>query len=124
MAKNGVRTDFRVVCLGGSAGGLQAYLEIFRTIPRDTGMAFVVAPHRGIEHADVLLEILQGATPMPVVDVTQGLRIEPNSVFLMPPRSNMTLDDEDTFHLRTSPAPPGWPKTINIFLYSLAEAKG
>jgi two-component system CheB/CheR fusion protein len=106
--------DFRVVCLGGSAGGLQAYMDILRHMPADTGMAFVIAPHRALENAHLLPAILSTVTKMPV---------EPNRVFVMPPRMELTTAG-DVFHLRTSSRPPGWPKTINIFLCSLAETTG
>jgi two-component system CheB/CheR fusion protein len=118
-----VARDFRVVCLGGSAGGLQAYLEIFRMMPPDTGMAFVVALHRGVEYAELLPRILSAATRMPVLDVEEGMALEPNAVFVMPPRTNMTLTG-DTFHLRTIPVPFAWPKTITVFLLSMAEELG
>lgn len=115
--------DFRVVCLGGSAGGLQAYIDILRNLPADTGMAFVIAPHRAPENADILPDILRRVTTMSVVEVVEGLALEPNRVFVMPPRMDMTTAD-NVFHLRTTVRPRGWPKTINIFLCSLAEATG
>src|SRR5471032_901954 len=54
MRSNADDDTFRVVCLGGSAGGLQAYLDILDGVPADTGMAFVIAPHRALEHARLL----------------------------------------------------------------------
>jgi two-component system CheB/CheR fusion protein len=115
--------DFRVVCLGGSAGGLQAYTNILRGLPADTGMAFVLAAHRAPEHTQLLPHILSAVTPMPIVEVKEGMRLEPNRVFLIPPRMDMTMTGNE-FHLRTTARPPGWPMTINIFLFSLAEAIG
>jgi two-component system chemotaxis response regulator CheB len=115
--------DFRVVCLGGSAGGLQAYIDILRNLPADTGMAFVIAPHRGLENAHLLPEILRTVTNMPVDQVVEGMALEPNRVFMMPPRMDLTAAD-NVFHLRTTVRPRGWPKTINTFLCSLAEATG
>ena len=112
--------DFRVVCLGGSAGGLDAYLGILRNLPADSGMAFVVAPHRGFEHAELLAQILAGATAMPVVDVVQGMHLKQNCVFVMPPGKDMILN-RGRFDLRTTASPKGWPITINIFLLSMAE---
>ena len=117
-----VSATFRVVCLGGSAGGLEAYIAILRHVPSHTGMGFVVAPHRGLEHAELLPQLLARATTMPVVEVTEGMKIEADKVFIMPPRQEMTLHG-DTFHLASAPAPRGWPKTINIFLYSLAKTR-
>jgi chemotaxis response regulator CheB len=117
------RGDFRVVCLGGSAGGLQAYIDILSLMPADTGMAFVIAPHRAITNAEVLPQLLTKITAMPVLEVKQGMRLEPDHVFIMPPHVNMTIVD-GAFHLRNGVRPPGWPKTINVFLTSLAEAYG
>jgi len=115
--------DFRVVCLGGSAGGLEAYMDILRGLPADTGMAFVIAPHRAQEYAHLLPHLLNTVTVMPVVEVKQGMRLEPNRVFVMPPRVDMSLTG-NVFDLRTTAKPRGWPKTINTFLCSLAEAAG
>jgi two-component system CheB/CheR fusion protein len=123
MQTSVLRDDFRVVCLGGSTGGLQAYMDILRDLPADTGMAFVVAPHRALENAHLLPHLLSTVTKMPVMEAKQGMRLEPNQVFVMPPRKDMTLAGH-AFHLLTTSRPPGWPKTINIFLSSLAEATG
>jgi two-component system, chemotaxis family, CheB/CheR fusion protein len=115
--------DFRVVCLGGSAGGLKPYLAILSQMPSDTGMAFVVAQHRAPDNSDLLPHLLSKATKMPVIEVVQGTRIEPNCVYVMPPRTNMTLHD-GYFRLSTQVWPDGWPKTINVFLCSLAKEIG
>jgi chemotaxis response regulator CheB len=123
MPKAALPNRFRVVCLGGSAGGLEAYIEILRGLPADTGMAFVIAPHRQLEYAHLLTHILTSVTQMPVAEVTEGMRLEPNRVFIMPPRMDMTMT-ENVFHLRTTAAPAAWPKTISVFLFSLAEAIG
>ncbi len=114
---------FRVVCLGGSAGGLEAYLGILRPMPADTGMAFVVAPHRGFEQADLLRQILAGATAMTVAEVKQGMHLQQSSVYIMPPGKDMTINQGE-FSLKPTQKPPGWPKTISIFMLSLAEAYG
>jgi two-component system, chemotaxis family, protein-glutamate methylesterase/glutaminase len=119
----GADDDFRVVCLGGSAGGLQGYQDILRNLPADTGMAFVIAPHRQLKGADVLLHLLSSVTAMPVREVAQGMRLEPNRVFVMPPHMDLTTDGR-AFQLQTISRPPGWPKTISIFLRSLAEVCG
>lgn len=115
--------EFRIVCIGGSAGGLEAYIEILKSLPADTGMAFVIAPHRALEDPDRLPRILGRFTKMPVIEVAQGMRIEPNHVFVMPPQVHMTLQNE-LFPLRETVPAFGWPNTISVFLYSLAEMKG
>jgi two-component system CheB/CheR fusion protein len=83
----------------------------------------VIAPHRSLENPDRLPSILRRVTKMPVVEVEQGMRIEPDHVFVMPPRTDMTVQD-DMFLLRKIPPAAGWPKTISVFLFSLAEMKG
>ena len=123
MQSSAAGEDFRVVCLAGSAGGLKAYMDILRILPADTGMAFVIAPHRALENSDLLPELLRKVTKMPVSEVEQGMKLEPDKVFVMPPHTDMTLVG-NVFSLRTTSKPPGWPKTINIFLCSLAEATG
>src|ERR1035438_6666664 len=85
MQTSAAADDFRVVCLGGSAGGLHAYMDILRSLPATTGMAFVIAPHRALENAHLLPQLLSTVTKMPVLEVQQGMRLEPNRVFVMPP---------------------------------------
>lgn len=60
---------------------------------------------------------------MAVMNVEQGMRLERNRVFIMPPRMDMTISD-NVFQLIKTTEPPGWPKTISLFLFSLAEAIG
>ena len=112
--------DFRVVCLGGSAGGLAAYRDILRSLPGDTGMAFVIAPHRSHECSELLPHLLARVTTMPVADVVHGMRLIPNRVFIMPPGQSMTIE-QDRFLLGTTAKAQGWPQTISILLLSLAE---
>ncbi len=113
--------NFKVVCLGASAGGLQPYLEILRTLPADTGMAFVIAQHRGLDQPEILVNLLTKSTKMLVVHVKEGMLLRPNCVYVMPPRIDMTIKG-GRFSLRQAQRPPGWPKSIDIFLCSLAEA--
>jgi chemotaxis response regulator CheB len=111
------------VCLGGSAGALEAYKDILRLMSADTGMAFVIAAHRGLELADLLPKILAAVTTMPVIEVEEGMRLEPNCVYLMPPGKDMEMN-VDKFTLRPSRKQRGWPATITHFLFSLAEVYG
>jgi chemotaxis response regulator CheB len=123
MKTSALRDNFRVVCLGGSAGGLQAYMDILRGLSADTGMAIVIAAHRAPDHPQLLPQLLSSVTKMPVREVKEGMRLEPNRVFLIPPRMDLITTGNE-FHLRTTARPAGWPKTINLFLFSLAEAIG
>ena len=115
--------EFRVVCLGGSAGGLQAYKAILRHIPAATGMAFVIAAHRSSENTNLLSQILASVTTMAEIEVEEGMLLEPNHIYLMPPRTEMTVKN-NMFALQSPRKSSGWPNTISLFLVSLAEAYG
>jgi chemotaxis response regulator CheB len=118
------KDDFPVVCLGGSAGALEAYIHILCNMPADTGMAFVVAAHRSIDTATHLLRlILADITAMAVIEVEDGMLLRPNRVYLMPPGKEMRVNI-DKFTLRPNLKSRGWPITITLFLRSLAEAYG
>ena len=114
---------FRVVCLCGSAGALEACRKILRALPADTGMAFVIATHRGMEHAELLPRLLAEVTGMPVTEIQEGLRLEPNRIFLMPPHMHMTMAGP-VLHRQPRVRTRGWPISINAFLCSLAETIG
>jgi len=74
---------FPVVCVGGSAGGLDAYTRLLRHLPADMGVAIVIVNHLRTV-ATRLHEILPRFTEMPVALITESLRIEPNHVFIIP----------------------------------------
>src|SRR5262249_40446132 len=76
---------FPVVGIGASAGGLEAMSELLRWLPTDTGMAFVFVPHLDPTHRSLLAEILARATSMPVTEVADELRVEPNHAYIIPP---------------------------------------
>jgi two-component system CheB/CheR fusion protein len=117
-----IPNQYGVVCLCGSAGGLEAYRTIFRNLTAATGMAFVVLAHRGPENS-TLLPLLTSVTDMPVSEVEEGMPLEPNHVFLMPARVHMTTTGR-TFHLGPRAQRPGWPISISTFLISLAASVG
>ncbi len=118
-----VDNTFRVVCLGGSAGGLEAYIDILRRLPNDTGMSFVIVAHRPLTHPEMLPELLARVTNMPIEQVVQGMRLEPNRVFLAPPQMDMTVNGL-VLDLKPTSKPKGWPNALTLFLSSLAKAKG
>jgi chemotaxis response regulator CheB len=123
MWMNRCRSPFPIVCLGGSAGALQAYRAILGAIPGDSGMAFIVVAHRrrGFDH--LLGPILQAVTTMPVSGVEQGQCIAPNAVVLVPAEHDVTIVD-GRLVLSTRAKTVGWPITITSFLQSLAIDAG
>jgi len=111
--------DFPVVCVGGSAGGLDAYIRLLRNLPADMGVAIVIVNHLRTV-ATQLHEILPRYTEMPVELITERLHIEPNHVFIIPEKRDLhVLGDE--FRLKPISKPRGWPDVITVFLRSLTE---
>jgi two-component system, chemotaxis family, protein-glutamate methylesterase/glutaminase len=115
--------DFRVVCLCGSAGGLASYIGFLRHMPADSGMGFVVASHRRDSGVTFLLGILAGVTDMPVIEVKDGMILEPNHVYLLPAGRQMTVVNKK-FGIQPLDKPYGWPTTISLFLGSVVETYG
>ena len=87
-----------IVAVGASAGGLEAFQQLLGALPVDTGMAFVLVQHLAASHPSALAEILARATRMPVTEVEDKFRVEPNSVYVIPPGRDMIIAG-GTFHL-------------------------
>ena len=111
--------NFPVVCIGGSAGGLDAYIRLLRTLPADLGVAIVVVNHLRVT-ATLLHEILPRYTKMPVELISQGLTIRPDHVFIIPPQRDLHVL-RGGFRLKAISKPRGWPDVITVFLRSLAR---
>ena len=120
-AKSAAR-DFPVVCVGGSAGGLDAYMRLLRHLPADMGVAIVIVNHLRIV-ATHLHEILPRYTNMPVQLITERLVIQPNHVFIIPAQRDLHVLDGE-FRLEPISKPRGWPDVITVFLRSLTEHWG
>lgn len=114
-------SDFLVVGIGASAGGLTAIEQFFDHLPGNVpGMAFVVVVHLSPEHESNLASILQGHTLMPVTQVIGRVKIAPNHVYVIPPGKQLSMDDE---HLRLSKSdlPRERRVPIDLFFRTLAE---
>jgi two-component system, chemotaxis family, protein-glutamate methylesterase/glutaminase len=110
---------FPVVCVGGSAGGLDAYTRLLRHLPADLGAAVVIVNHlRAV--ATRLHEILPRYTEMPVELITEGLDIRPNHVFIIPAQRDLHVFGGE-FRLKPISKPRGWPDVITVFLHSLTR---
>jgi len=119
MKPNRTINDFPVVCVGGSAGGLDAYIRLLRHLPADLGAAIIIVNHLRTV-ATLLHEILPHYTKMPVELITDGLHIRPNRVFIIPPKRDLHVLDGE-FHLKPISKPRGWPDVITVFLRSLTQ---
>ena len=114
---------FAVVGLGASAGGLEALERFLAHVPASCGMAFVVVQHLDPTHPDLLVELLQRATPMPVLQVTDGLKLQPGQVHVIPPNRDLSLH-RGRLHLLEPVAPRGLRLPIDFFFRSLALDRG
>ncbi len=113
------KNDFPVVCVGGSAGGLDAYIRLLKHLPDDMGVAIVIVNHLR-QVATLLHEILPQHTAMPVELITEKLDIEPNHVFIIPEKRDLHVLDGE-FRLKPISKPHGWPDVITVFLRSMTE---
>ena len=110
---------FPVVCVGGSAGGLDAYIRLLQCLPADMGVAIVIVNHlRRV--ATQLHEILPRYTEMPVELITEGLVLQPNHVFIIPAQRDLHVLNGE-FRLKPISKPRGWPDVITVFLHSLTQ---
>jgi chemotaxis response regulator CheB len=119
MKASSITNSFPVVCVGGSAGGLDAYTRLLSHLPADMGVAIVIVNHvRNV--ATMLHEILPRFTKMPVELITEKLDIQPNHVFVIPEQHDLHVLNNE-FRLKPVSKPIGWPDVITIFLRSLAQ---
>jgi chemotaxis response regulator CheB len=112
-----VAGEFPVVCVGGSAGGLDAYVRLLGCLPPDLGVAVVIVNHLRTV-ATLLHEILPRYTQMPVELITEGLVLQPNHVFIIPEKRDLHVLNGE-FRLKPISKPRGWPDVITVFLRSL-----
>ncbi|WP_442938723.1 chemotaxis protein CheB [Nostoc sp.] len=82
---------FPIVGIAASAGGLEAFTELLKYLLTDTEMAFVLIQHLDPNHKSLLSEILGRTTQMPVTEVRDGVTVEPNKVYIIPPNTKMML---------------------------------
>jgi chemotaxis response regulator CheB len=118
-----VSTSFPLVSIGGSAGGLDAFCEVLDNLPVNTGCAFVIVNHARSGFS-LLPEILRRHTRMPVIEIRDGMEIECNQVFVIPPACDLRVRD-GKFVLEPPSKVYGWPNVISLFLSSVvANWKG
>ena len=112
-----------VVGIGASAGGLEAFTRLLEHLPATTGMAYVFVQHLDPTHVSLLPELLARVTTMPVRAITDGMPIEPNQVYVLPPNATLVLS-QSTLTLGPLLALSAGRFAIDSFLHSLARARG
>jgi chemotaxis response regulator CheB len=111
--------DFPIVCVGGSAGGLDAYIRLLQNLPADMGVAIIIVNHI-TKFPTHLHEVLPRFTAMPVELITDSLEILPNRVFIIPENRDLHVQNGE-FRLEPISKPRGWPDVITVFLRSLTR---
>ena len=112
-----------VVGIGASAGGLEAFIQLLKDLPPDTGMAFIFIQHLDPTHPSMLTEILAKQTEMPVSEIKTNLAVKPNRIYIIPPNTNLVIL-HGVLHLLPRMETPGEHLPVNYFLKSLAEDWG
>jgi two-component system CheB/CheR fusion protein len=113
------RTPFTVVGVGASAGGLEAIEGLLAAVPADSELAFVVVQHLDPTHKTMLVEILQRATTMEVIEVHEQTVVEARRVYVIPPNHDLTIKD-GSLRLAEPAGPRGLRLPVDVFLRSLA----
>jgi two-component system CheB/CheR fusion protein len=113
------RAPIGVVGMGGSAGGLEAFEQFFSHLPPDTGLAFVLVPHLEPTHKGMMPELLQRYTRMQVVEVADGMEVQPNRVYVIPPNADLSIL-HGKLQVLEPVAPRGLRTPIDYFFRHLA----
>src|SRR6266852_3337090 len=111
---------FPIVGIGASAGGLDAFTQLLKHLPADTGMGFVLVQHLDPDHESALAQILARVTSMPVREVANNLRIAPNHVYIIPPNTDMATA-QGVLKLQRRQAGRAPHHSIDFFFESLAQ---
>lgn len=115
--------SFPVVGIGASAGGLDAFKRFFTAMPSDADIAFVLIQHLDPNHESMLPELLGRCTQMQVIQARQGMEVEANHVYLIPPKKALVIR-ENRLYLEDFSERRGLRMPIDYFFRSLAEDKG
>ncbi|MEO8617708.1 MAG: chemotaxis protein CheB [Luteolibacter sp.] len=115
-----VGRPFSIVGLGASAGGLEALEVFFKKMPVDSGLAFIVVQHLDPTHEDMLPDLLQRDTAMPVCRIEDRMKVVPNHVYVIPPNRDLSLL-HGVLYLIEQVSGPGPRLPIDFFFRSLAE---
>lgn len=117
------RTTLPVVGIGASAGGLEAFESFFTAMPADAGLAFILVPHLDPTHISIMPELIQKRTAMQVLQIKDGMRVAPDTVYVVPPNRDLSILN-GTLQLMELSRPRGVNLPIDSFLRSLARDQG
>ena len=123
LVPRGRYSDFPIVGIGASAGGLEAFRQLLHNTSPDLGMGIVLVQHLAPSHESALPELLSRSIKLPVSEVKDGIAVEPNHVYVIPPNSNMAILN-GFLHLMPREATQGQHLPIDYFMRSLAVDRG
>jgi two-component system CheB/CheR fusion protein len=112
--------EFPVLCIGASAGGLQALEAFFAEVPAESGMAFVVITHTDPEHISMLPDIIQKKSRVAVQLIEEGVPVEPDKIFI-PPSDRDPIIEDGIFRLKKRPDKGRIHMPIDLFCKNLAN---
>ena len=118
------RRAFPIVAIGASAGGLEACKTLLRSLPSPSGMALVIVQHLDPTHDSLLVELLGAQTAMKVAQASDGVALERDSVYLIPPGYFLSVDDKGLLRLSTPTQKHGARLPFDFLLPTLADAFG
>lgn len=114
---------FPIVGIGASAGGLEALERLFAHMPADSGMAFIVIQHLSPDFRSLMDELLARHTRIPILKVENGMSVAPNTIYLMPPKTEMIISGGKLLLTDKEPS-SNLSLPIDLFFRSLAEDIG
>lgn len=91
MTANANKNNFYVAGIGASAGGLEALQEFFKSVSLQSGVAYVVVQHLSPDYKSLMDELLARHTKLPIKKIESGMEIQPNTIYLIPPKNNLTV---------------------------------
>jgi two-component system CheB/CheR fusion protein len=115
--------DFRIVAIGASAGGLDAFRSVLGAVPSASGMAFILVQHLDPTHDSMLVELLTGKTPLIVLEAVDGMSIEPEHIYVIPPDAYLSVGGR-ALHISKPLVRRGARLPFDFLLNSLAQSYG
>ena len=118
------RGDFPIVAIGASAGGLDACRKLLRALPAHNRMAFIIVQHLDPSHSSMMVDLLADHTSMSVLLATDGMKIERERVYVIPPGVYLSVDEKGRLRLSKPQARQGARLPFDFLLNSLAREHG
>jgi two-component system CheB/CheR fusion protein len=112
-----------IVGIGASAGGLEAFSTVLRRLPGDANLAVVFVQHLAPQHESALVTLLSSQSALPVVQADEGMRVEANHVYVIPPNRQLVISDR-ALHVSPRPDDRSQYNPIDAFFVSLAWSAG